>query len=283
LKIKKEFEIAIIILLILLILCFEYLYLPIGFDWEHSFRPATLEFMTGHSPYTVPTFFMPPWLLIPLIPLVLLPVRISNLIIVDIGLLCYLFILYRLKIRPVLAMIFLLFPTTLLVLQSNNIDWLIILGFIFPPQIGLFLVLMKPQAGIAMAIYWLIVSPNKVKTFLPVTLAYLISFALYGFWILKAARMADKTGYHGAVDISFFPYLVPVGLALLITSIRKHKDGFAYIASPFLMPYVGANSYTVVILGIFKLWSEKHYERMQKGKSNEVDIEAEHDRYSIAH
>jgi len=267
-RIKKVVEIAAIIILVLFSLWFEYQYLPIGWDWERTFRPATLEFMAGHSPYTIQTFFMPPWLLIPLIPLALLPVRISNLILVNIGFLCYLFILYRLKIRPWIALIFLLFPTTLLVLATNNIDWLIMLGFLLPPQIGLFLVLIKPQVGIAMAIYWLIVSPNKIKTFLPITLAYLISFAIYGFWISKPAMMADKTGYHGSFDISLFPYLVPLGLGLLIVSIHKHKDGFAYMASPFLAPYVGVNSYTVVLLGLCKLWSQHHY-ALPKDKDEE--------------
>jgi len=268
-RIKKVFEIAAIIILVLFSLWFEYQYLPIGVDWEETFRPATLEFMAGHSPYTVEGFFNPPWLLIPLIPLALLPIRISNLIIVDIGFLCYLFILFRLKIRPIIALLFLLFPTTLLVLQSNNIDWLIMLGFLLPPQIGLFLVLIKPQVGIAMAIYWLIVSPNKIKTFMPITLAFLISFAIYGFWISKLAIRAAR-GYHGQLDINFFPNLVPLGLALLIVSIRKHKDGFAYMASPFLAPYLAAYSYTVVLLGLCKLWSQ-HQNALPKEETRKDD------------
>lgn len=255
-KIKKVVEIGATIILALFFLWFEYQYLPIGVDWENTFRPATLQFMSGHSPYTVQLFFNPPWVLIPFIPLALLPVRISNLILVDIGLLSYLFILYRLKIHTYIAVIFLLFPTTLLVLLSNNIDWMVMLGFVLPPQIGLFLVLVKPQVGIAMAIYWLLVNPNKLKTFLPITITYLISFAISGFWIKKAAMIAGNAGYHQSVDINFFPYLVPLGLALLIVSIHKHEQSYAYMASPFLAPYVGANSYTVVLLGLCKLWSQ---------------------------
>jgi len=105
---------------------------------------------------------------------------------------------------------------------------------------------------------------------LPVTFAYLISFAIYGFWISKPATMADKTGYHGSFDISFFPYLVPLGLALLIVSIHKHKDGFTYMASPFLAPYVGVNSYTVVLLGLCKLWSQ-HQNALPKEEERKDD------------
>jgi hypothetical protein len=169
---KNIFKIIAISLLIVFLIWFEYQYLPIGVDWVESFRPATLEFMAGRSPYTVEGFFNPPWMLIPFIPFAILPIKISNLILVDIGLLCFLFIVFRLKIRPLIALLFLLFPTTLVVLHTVNIEWLVILGLVFPPQIGLFFILIKPQVGIAMAIYWLIVTPNKLKTFLPVGLAF---------------------------------------------------------------------------------------------------------------
>jgi hypothetical protein len=144
------------------------------------------------------------------------------------------------------------------------------LVFLFPPQIGLFFVLIKPQVGIAMAIYWLIVSPNRIRNFLPVALAFLISFVIYPDWITKLVIRGNKTGYFGTFDISFFPYLVPLGLALLYVAIRKHKDSFAYMASPFPSPYVGAISYTVVLLGICKLWSE-HIIAKPKAKLGEPD------------
>ncbi len=268
-NIKKVIEIVAIIIFILVLLWFEYQYLPLGVDWIRWFRPATLEFLAGRSPYTVEGYFNPPWLLIPLIPFAILPVKISSLLLIDIGLICYIFILYKLRIRPILGLLFLLFPTTLLVLHTINLEWLVMLGFLFPPQIGLFFVLIKPQVGVAMAIYWLIVSPQKIKTFLPVVLAFLISFAIYEDWLPKLVMRGNKTGYFGTFDVSFFPYLVPLGLALLVVAIRKHKDGFAYMASPFLSPYVGAISYTVVLLGICKIWSE-HLNALPKVKGRET-------------
>jgi hypothetical protein len=255
-RIRKWITIAIIGVLILLLLWFEYLYLPIGVDWVQWFRPATLEFISGHSPYTIEGFFNPPWTLIPFIPFAFLPERISSLLLVDIGLLCFLYVLYKLKIRPIIALVFLLFPTTLVVLHTVNIEWLVMLGLVMPPQIGLFFVMIKPQVGIALAIYWLVVTPHKIKTFLPVVLASLISVAVYRDWLPKMLIRGNKTGYYGTFDISFFPYLVPLGLVFLVIAIRKHKDSFAYMASPFLAPYIGANSYSILILGLCKLWSD---------------------------
>jgi hypothetical protein len=62
--------------------------------------------------------------------------------------------------------------------------------------------------------------------------------------------------------------LVPLGLALIIIGIWKHKDSFAYMASPFLAPYVGANSYTIVVLGLCKLWSD-HLHALSNKKDEE--------------
>jgi hypothetical protein len=255
-RIRKWIIITVISVLVLLLLWFEYLYLPIGVDWVQWFRPATLEFINGRSPYTIEGFFNPPWTLIPFIPFAFLPERIGSLLLVDIGLLCFLYVLYRLRIRPIVALLFLLFPTTLVVLHTVNLEWLVMLGLVMPPQIGLFFVLIKPQVGIAMAIYWLVVTPHKIKTFLPVVLATLISLAVFRDWLPKMVIRGNRTGYYGTFDISFFPYLVPLGLVLLVLAIRKHKDSFAYMASPFLAPYIGANSYSILILGLCKLWSD---------------------------
>ena len=263
---KNIFKIIAISILVVFLIWFEYQYLPIGVDWVESFRPATLEFMAGRSPYTVEGFFNPPWMLIPFIPFAILPIKISNLILVDIGLFCFLFIVFRLKIRPLIALLFLLFPTTLVVLHTVNIEWLVMLGLVLPPQIGLFFILIKPQVGIAMAIYWLVVTPNKIKTFLPVGLAFIISFVVYRDWLSKLFIRGNKTGFYGTFDIGFFPYLVPLGLVLLFLAIRKYRDGFAFMASPFLAPYVGINSYSIVVLGVCKLWSE-HINNLSKNKN----------------
>jgi len=247
---------VLIALLLLFILWFEYNYLPPGKDWVKTFRPATLELLARRSPYNIPTFYMPPWVLIPFIPLAILPEKIGSLIITDVGLLSYIFVIRKLKIRPVAAMAFLLCPATIIGLHAANIDWLIIFGFIMPPPIGLFLVLLKPQVGAAVALYWLVEAwrlgkvRTTIKTFLPISLAYLLSFAIFGPWLLKAGELVDKTGYQGYMDISLWPMSIPIGLVFLVMAIRQRKINFAYMASPFLSPYVGANSYAVVILGL---------------------------------
>jgi hypothetical protein len=103
-NIKKMIEIAAIIIVVIVLIWFEYQYLPLGVDWVRWFRPATLEFIAGRSPYTIEGFFNPPWLVIPLIPFALLPIRIRGLLLIDIGLLCYLIILHKLKIHPLIAL-----------------------------------------------------------------------------------------------------------------------------------------------------------------------------------
>lgn len=234
----------------------EYRYLLPGLDWIKTFRPATLELLSGRTPYAVRTFFMPPWALLPFVPFVWLPERLGGVILTNLGILAYVYLLYKLKARPAAALAFLLSPAAIVGLHSGNIDWLVMLGFVLPPPIGLLLVMIKPQVGIAVAVYWLFIGwkEGKIKkvfqSFTPVVIAYLLSFAAYGFWLQKVDTLVEGSSLRSYMDINLWPVSIPLGLVLLVIALRQRNQFFAFMASPFLSPYVGANSYAVVILGL---------------------------------
>lgn len=133
-------------------------------------------------------------------------------------------------------------------LSFANIDWMVVLGLIMPPQIGLFLVLAKPQIGMGVAFYWAYEAYQKgggktvLRTFTPVTLALLISILLYGLWPFRPQNWAANT--------SLWPESIPIGLALLTASFRNRQKGLALVSSPFLSPYVGVQSWSVAVLGL---------------------------------
>jgi hypothetical protein len=247
---------SLLCILLAALIWFEYQYLLPGMDWIKTFRPATLELLSGRTPYAVRTFFMPPWALLPFVPFVWLPERLGGLILTNLGILAYVYILYKIKARPAAALAFLLSPAAIVGLHSGNIDWLVMLGFVLPPPIGLFLVLIKPQVGIAVAVYWLFMGwkEGKLKkvlqTFTPVLVAYLLSFAAYGLWLLKVDNLVQGSSQRGYMDINMWPVSIPIGLVLLVMALRQRNQFFAFMASPFLSPYVGGNSYAVVILGL---------------------------------
>jgi hypothetical protein len=159
------------------------MYIPSDTDWHGTFRPAARALISGHSPYEVESFFNPPWGLLPLVPIALLPEGVGRAIIL------------------------------ISCLLTANIDYLVTLGFVFPPQIGLFFVLIKPQIGGAVALYWFVESWRRgglrefVRIFWPITVASLVSFLLFGLWPLRTLGRS--------VDVSWNASLWPASIPLV--------------------------------------------------------------------
>jgi hypothetical protein len=128
-----------------------------------------------------------------------------------------------------------------------------LLGFVLPPQIGLFFILVKPQMGSVVALFWLVEAFRKggwkeaVRVFLPVTLALLITFALWGLWPLQGANLASI-----AHNASLWPVSIPIGLGLLVAALHRRQMGFAMAASPCLSPYVMVTSWAGVLMAILR-------------------------------
>jgi hypothetical protein len=131
------------------------------------------------------------------------------------------------------------------------------LGFVLPPPIGLLFILAKPQLGAAVAVFWLVQVWRRrgfaavLRMFLPVAAAYLLSFALFGFWPGKWFQTGESPIH--IYNQSLWPWGIPIGLALLAASIGRGEIKFAIAASPFLAPYVQIYSYAIVWLGLVSL------------------------------
>ena len=243
-----------------------YMYLPVsvdwasgnpsvGVDWKGSFRPAAQLLLQGENPYKEQGFYNPPWVLLPLLPVALLPPAFGSAIMFVLNLFAYLFVIHKLKTNPILITFFVFYSGMFYVSQNGNIEGILALGFILPPQIGLFFLLAKPQFGIAVAAYWGIQALREggikqaVETFLPVTIAYLLSFSIFGLWITKSPYLTDVWW-----NASIFPYGIPVGFGLLGLSIWKKEIRFAIAASPFFAPYLTGHTWAVVWLGMLSLF-----------------------------
>jgi hypothetical protein len=226
-------------------------FLPPAVDWTTAFRPSVRTLLSGHSPYDNPLMIHAPWGLIPLIPFALLPESVGRAALFIVGLVAYAFVAHRLGAKPISLIFFLISPPVLHVLYNGNLDWLAAIGFILPPQLGLFFISIKPQMGIAVAIFWLFEAWRQggvkqvLKVFAPFTSLLLISFVLFGLWPLGALR---TTNYWW--NASLWPMSIPVGLGLLVAAIRKQKIEFAMAASPCLSPYVLFHSWAGAVLSI---------------------------------
>jgi hypothetical protein len=189
------------------------MYIPSDTDWHGTFRPAARALISGHSPYEVESFFNPPWGLLPLVPIALLPEGVGRAIILISTLVAFAFTAVRLGAKPVSFVFFMISPPVVHCLLTANIDYLVTLGFVFPPQIGLFFVLIKPQIGGAVALYWFVESWRRgglrefVRIFWPITVASLVSFLLFGLWPLRTLGRS--------VDVSWNASLWPASIPLV--------------------------------------------------------------------
>jgi hypothetical protein len=231
---------------------------PLGIDWRLTYRPAALALWRGDNPYNPAIapeapFFAAPWALLPLLPLTLLPVEIGRVVVMVGGMLVFAYTAWRLGANPLTLAAFLLSPPVMHCVVNANIEWLPLLGFVLPPAAGLFFVAIKPQTGLAVAIFWLIEGWRNggwrrvVKIFAPVTVAFLVSFLLYGLWPL---RMTQVLGYAASFNSSLWPGAVPVGLALIATALQKRAIKYAIAASPCLSPYVLLHTWSSTMLSL---------------------------------
>ncbi|MGD0006567.1 MAG: hypothetical protein ABSE06_20330 [Anaerolineaceae bacterium] len=223
----------------------------IGVDWKGTFRPAVFKMLSGESPNEQPAF-NPPWIFILLLPFALLPPALGTAAIFTLGLFVPTWAAVRAGAKPLVAAAFTLSPLVLGNAQNGNIDWMVLLGVTLPPQFGLFLVLAKPQIGAGIALFWLVEAwrvggvKQVTRIFGPVTVAFLLSFGLYGLWPLQSLELLRTASY----NLTAWPYSIPFGFALLLYAIRRHSLKTATIASPLFSPYMMLHSWSIALFGI---------------------------------
>lgn len=228
-------------------------FVPPGVDWSTVFRPAAREMLYLRSPFNVDGFFNPPWAAMAFIPFALLPEQVGRVLLIFVGLVAYAYIAYKLGGSKWAVTAIVLSPPVLHNMLNGNMDWLALLGLVMPPQIGLLFVVMKPQIGAAVMIFWLVESwrtggyRQTIKVFWPIMLATGLSFLFYGLWPLRA-RVEVGLWWNA----SLWPLSLPVGLALLITSLRKRDIFYAMGASPCFSPYILFHSWIIAVYAIVR-------------------------------
>jgi hypothetical protein len=229
-----------------------------GADWANTFRPASELFMSGQNPYEISTLFNPPWLLLPLGVAALLPATLGQSLLFWLGMQSYMFVTLRLGGQQRTGALLFAYPGTLSGLLLGNVDWLVVLGVVLPARWGLFLVLIKPQLGVGLALLWLVEAwraggwRQVASTFAPVTVAFLLSFALYGLWpfrplVAGSVPLVD-THWNG----SLFPYSIPIGILFAALVLWRGHRGAAIAFGPAVAPYLASPSWTFLLLTLVR-------------------------------
>lgn len=224
-----------------------------GPDW-HTFYEASHYLVSGQSPYKQPAFANPPWALLPALPLaLLLPEQVGRGAWFVLSVVAFAVVAYRLGAKPLSLALFLAGPMTAHNLLNGNIDWLPFLGFTLPPVWGLPLVLIKPQIGIGIALYWLVQAYRQggwrraIVLLAPTLAAYGLSFAVYGLWPLTMGTVFRNSIQWNA---SFWPYTIPLGILLIGVAISRSDPRWVYPVGPMLSPYALFHTWNGVLLAL---------------------------------
>jgi hypothetical protein len=247
--------ITVILIVALVILAAMVIFLPYGIDWSTYFRPAARAMLSGKSPYDVPGFFNPPWALIPLLPLALLPESLGRAALFLISFGSMALIVRRLGATSILAVT--AFLCSLPVghgLFNANIDWLVMLGFIMPPQFGMLFACIKPQVGMAVIFFWIVEALRRggvreaLRISMPLILLTLVSLLIYGWWPGKpgSAVIQGDTGFNSYT----WPLSVPFGLIFLALSMKTRNIRWSMPASPCLAPYAAFHSWAAALVAL---------------------------------
>lgn len=213
--------------------------LPPAVDWHGAFRPAALEILNGRSPYNADGFFNPPWAAILLIPFAIFPEQIGRAALVIVALIAYVYISHKLGARKIVTLFLLLSPPVMHGIVNGNIDWLAALGFVMPVWLSLFFLMIKPQVGLAVAIFLFISTWREggikkvIKNFTPFGVVFTLSVFIFGPWFLSISQDINLAG-----NASLWPLSLPIGVVFLVSAIQKDEIKYSMIASPFLSPYV---------------------------------------------
>jgi hypothetical protein len=214
-----------------------YAWLPAGDDWPTFFRPAVLLMIQGRSPYEANIgFYNPPWALLPLIPIALLPFQLGRLALFLISLGAFAYGARKLTSNLISILLLLTSAPVGFCLLGGNIDWLLMLAFVTPAPFSLILAAIKPQIGGGIAIYWLIVSWQQggarrvLQNFMPVGLLLFASFLLYGFYPASYSQLSSVSW-----NAAPFPYLVPIGI-LFVGAVIRTRTARPVFLSLFFYP-----------------------------------------------
>jgi hypothetical protein len=247
----KKWHYGLILIGIIILSIGSGLLLPQGIDWHLTYRPVSLLAIQGKSPYS-PDLPMPfpyaPWALLPILPLGLLPENIGRGAFFVLGIASYCLFALRLGANRITLPAFLLSPPVLHCLLNANLDFMPLVGYVLPPQIGLFFLVIKPQIGIGGILFWLYISWKKggfketVRVFAPVTVAILASFLVFGLWPLKFFQ-ALSYGWNA----SLWPLSIPVAICLMVLALRHKEIRYSIAASPCFSPYVLFHSWAGVM------------------------------------
>lgn len=224
-------------------------------DWE-VFRAACLALIAGQNPYSVGEgemlFFNPIWTLFPLIPLALLPHYVGLLANGLVTWISLLFVSRHLKLTIWEFFFIAICPMVLQSIIYGNVEWIPLLGVLFPAPIAMIFYSTKPQATIGLILLTLLLEWDHARwkgvllAIIPTLLLAAVTTVVYG---LPPVPGPNNPGQH-----SLFPYSLLVGIPALVISLMRRDQRLSLLVGPFVSPYVTFHGYLPALFAFRGKW-----------------------------
>lgn len=239
-------------------------------DWTQVFYPAARTPLHPYFPFSPERafyYYNPPWMVWILFPLTLFPAKIALAAWLVLTVLLTMWCVTRLGGGLYEALLVLCSPIFVRLIVHGQIDIVALLGFtllvtatgIYKKGVGLLLMAIKPQVlFLGAVVYWLnLPHKDKLRILLPLVIVILTSFLLIGNWPIKVYELRHFISQNA--NISIWPYGIPIGLVMLVISIKKKDVYVAGLSTYFFTPYLVSHSlfaYSAVLFTqLSKKWS----------------------------
>lgn len=236
-RVSKLFVINLTAVLLLFFVLKYALFYAIGWhdglalDWYVVYYPA----LQTADPFTVWGYFNPPWLAWMLSPLGLLSAGDSHVLWIVFILLLTVRCVYALGGGWLAVLLTILSPGFFVMLVNGQVDILVLLGLVAGSWL---LILIKPQVA-GLAVLYDVIRERRVDWFAVVVTA--VSLVIFALWMARP----QAAGLHTAVNVTPWPWGIPLGVALFGWSLVRRDKYLAAMATFFWAPYLSASSMVV--------------------------------------
>lgn len=238
-----------------------------GVDYLRFFNPA----LHSKNPYAVKGFYNPFWIF-PFVLAVELFGKYKVAAWIVLNLCGFLYAYLKLQVPSWAILPLLFFSGAFMSSYVGNIEGIIVLGLVMPAPIGILLLMIKPQVGMAIVAYYTldtILHKGWKKTVIllfPFTILLSVSVSIYGTWFLNSSNIVVEK-YN---TISFFPYGIPLGIALIVAGVSRKNIGYALMAIPLTTPYMIFHTWSFPILGAILVVLPEWKNALHGSKQNTV-------------
>lgn len=208
-------------------------------DWTVAFRPSALNWLDPY--YRLDVVFNPPWVFPLLYGFAIFPNRVGGSLLMGVAIASF----YWYLNDGIKTVILVGSAPAMVMVALGQLDFLLLIGLMLPPWLGLPFMVLKPQAT-------LLCIPKRLnqRSITSMAIVMLVSVMIWGVWWVTVINQQPNP----KLNMSMLPYSLP--LAGLILGYCYHRqsypDSLLCAASLCVAPYFMIQSLTLMLALILK-------------------------------